>query len=297
MTDLESLRSQYITLYRTTLPSLAKARDPAQPKWSVYLDHCFARIILDNAIGKDRPWNEVLKAPATKSMSEEQLETAIELGEAIQKGDKNLMELDERSLELRGKTKAGVKRKEEEDTHSSPKRAKTSDKDVERPKEQTREEKDSKGSDAELESDKDGKNTTETPAGIIDQAALRAQINSHRSLTPFRRRTLILLTQVPRGRYTTYQALANGIAKTSPNITGGKKSSARAVGSAMRNNPFAPQVPCHRCLASDGRLGGFGGVWDDESENAKKKRRMLRAEGLRFDGKGKVVGSPFTGFK
>ena len=33
----------------------------------------------------------------------------------------------------------------------------------------------------------------------------------------------------------------------------------RAVGNAMRGNPYAPQVPCHRVVASDGTIGGFGG--------------------------------------
>ena len=74
-------------------------------------------------------------------------------------------------------------------------------------------------------------------------------------------------------------------------------SSARAVGSAMRNNPFAPTVPCHRVLAADGKLGGFGGDWGAEGRFAGEKRELLRSEGIRFDGKGKVVGSPFTGFK
>lgn len=72
MPSLEDLREQWNHLYRTQLPALAKAKDAAQPKWPVQLDHCFARIILDNAVGKDRPWNQVLKSPAYKNMSREQ---------------------------------------------------------------------------------------------------------------------------------------------------------------------------------------------------------------------------------
>ncbi|KAI3399153.1 hypothetical protein diail_7732, partial [Diaporthe ilicicola] len=79
MSSLEDLREQWNHLYRIRLPSLAKAKDTAQPKWPVQLDHCFARIILDNAVGKDLPWNQVLKSPAYKHMSRDQLETAIAL--------------------------------------------------------------------------------------------------------------------------------------------------------------------------------------------------------------------------
>jgi methylated-DNA-[protein]-cysteine S-methyltransferase len=53
----------------------------------------------------------------------------------------------------------------------------------------------------------------------------------------------------------------------------GSPGAARAVGQAMRRNPFAIVVPCHRVLASGGKLGGFsanGGVWT--------KRRMLAIE-------------------
>lgn len=103
MSSLEDLREQWNHLYRTQLPALAKAKDAAQPKWPVQLDHCFARIILDNAVGKDRPWNQVLKSPAYKNMSREQLDSAIALGEKLSRGEEDLVALDERSLSLRGK--------------------------------------------------------------------------------------------------------------------------------------------------------------------------------------------------
>ncbi|KAH8777353.1 DNA binding methylated-DNA--cysteine S-methyltransferase [Diaporthe sp. PMI_573] len=114
---------------------------------------------------------------------------------------------------------------------------------------------------------------------------------SSSDLIPFRRSILALLTQVPRGRYTAYQALADHVSGTS------HKSSVRAVGSAMRNNPFAPAVPCHRVLASDGTIGGFGGQWGEGGQHASEKRSLLREEGVKFDGKGKAVGSPFRGFR
>jgi hypothetical protein len=50
--DIDHLRQEWKSLYSETLPQMARSRDPAQTKWPVTLDHCFARIILDNVIGK-----------------------------------------------------------------------------------------------------------------------------------------------------------------------------------------------------------------------------------------------------
>ena len=62
-----------------------------------------------------------------------------------------------------------------------------------------------------------------------------------KSVTPFQERVYALLQQIPEGKVTTYAAMAKAL-----------NSSPRAVGGALRNNPFAPEVPCHRCVASDG---------------------------------------------
>jgi methylated-DNA-[protein]-cysteine S-methyltransferase len=53
----------------------------------------------------------------------------------------------------------------------------------------------------------------------------------------------------------------------------GKAGSARAVGQAMGRNPALIIIPCHRVIASDGRLGGF-------SNGLEKKKRLLRLEGI-----------------
>lgn len=50
------------------------------------------------------------------------------------------------------------------------------------------------------------------------------------------------------GQTSTYKALADELA-----------SSPRAVGTALSKNPFCPLIPCHRILASDGKMGGFSG--------------------------------------
>lgn len=109
------------------------------------------------------------------------------------------------------------------------------------------------------------------------------------SKTPFQKRVLTALCQVPRGQYTTYGTMSKYLS-----------SSPRAVGNALKNNPFAPQVPCHRVLASDGGLGGFMGSWGrggEKGKNDDKKLKLLREEGVRFGGNGKVVGKVWNGFK
>lgn len=69
---------------------------------------------------------------------------------------------------------------------------------------------------------------------------------------------------VPVGRVTSYGAIARFL---------GKPGSARAVGNALHANPFAPKVPCHRVVKSDGTVGGFAG-------GANKKIALLRREGV-----------------
>ena len=61
------------------------------------------------------------------------------------------------------------------------------------------------------------------------------------------------------------------------------------VGNALRHNPFAPFVPCHRIVSSDLRLGGFCGEWGTEGQEGSKcskKVQMLAQEGVFFSGKG-----------
>ena len=85
--------------------------------------------------------------------------------------------------------------------------------------------------------------------------------------TPFQKRVYQILKKVPRGKVTTYGALARKL-----------RSSPRAVGQALRKNPFAPQVPCHRVIRSDGSIGGFGG--EIKGKKIEEKIRMLRKEGV-----------------
>jgi RimJ/RimL family protein N-acetyltransferase len=78
--------------------------DAARPGWPVRLDHCFARILLDNACGGS--WRDHVRPPAHANMPLDQLELAIALGEAVLDGRADLALLNRRSLAWRGKTAA-----------------------------------------------------------------------------------------------------------------------------------------------------------------------------------------------
>lgn len=115
------------------------------------------------------------------------------------------------------------------------------------------------------------------------------RISLHPTLTPYRRRVYRVLLSVPSGRWTTYSAMATFLG-----------SSARAVGNAMRTNPFAPEVPCHRVLAANGTLGGYKGEWKVDGHKAgggfcEEKRLRLEEEGVVFVD-GKVSGVCFKEF-
>lgn len=105
--------------------------------------------------------------------------------------------------------------------------------------------------------------------------------------TAFEKSVWTLLCQIPRGQFTTYGLMSAHLS-----------SSPRAVGNALRRNPFAPEVPCHRVVATGRSLGGFKGQWPKNGEGITldEKRMLLRKEGVKFDEKGKVVGTPFVGF-
>jgi methylated-DNA-[protein]-cysteine S-methyltransferase len=90
-------------------------------------------------------------------------------------------------------------------------------------------------------------------------------------MTQFAEKVYSLLRQVPKGRVTTYKELANAL----------NTKAYRAVGQAMRNNPYAPKVPCHRVVASNGTIGGFKGK--KSGNEIKEKNAMLKKEGIMFE--------------
>ncbi|KAH8821432.1 6-O-methylguanine DNA methyltransferase [Xylogone sp. PMI_703] len=100
------------------------------------------------------------------------------------------------------------------------------------------------------------------------------------AVTEYQERVYTLLRQIPPGRVSSYAALSRALG-----------SSPRAVGGALRRNPFSPEVPCHRIISADGAVGGFFGEAQDAPSgiNRKKKLELLKDEGVLFDVKGNLV--------
>ena len=96
-------------------------------------------------------------------------------------------------------------------------------------------------------------------------------------ITPFQQRVYAALRHVPAGCVTTYGLLARHLGCRS----------AQAVGQALRRNPFAPEVPCHRVIAADLRLGGFCGA--RAGAQIRRKQALLAKEGVAFDAEGRLV--------
>jgi methylated-DNA-[protein]-cysteine S-methyltransferase len=63
--------------------------------------------------------------------------------------------------------------------------------------------------------------------------------------------------------------------------------STQAVGQALKRNPFAPEVPCHRVICTDGTLGGYAGK--RKGVRVDRKRRLLAEEGVAFDDEDHLV--------
>ncbi len=74
-----------------------------------------------------------------------------------------------------------------------------------------------------------------------------------RGLTPFQERVLRTTSRIVYGDLLTYRAVARAA---------GNEQASRAAGAAVGSNPIPIVVPCHRVVASDGTLGGYGGGLD-----------------------------------
>jgi methylated-DNA-[protein]-cysteine S-methyltransferase len=83
----------------------------------------------------------------------------------------------------------------------------------------------------------------------------------------FNQKVWALTARIPEGKVTTYADIARAL----------KTKGYRAVGNALNRNPYAPDVPCHRVVGSDGSLTGF-------ASGIPKKRKILKEEGIQFRG-------------
>jgi len=93
----------------------------------------------------------------------------------------------------------------------------------------------------------------------------------------FDERVWEVMKNIPKGKVTTYGLIAKKL----------NTRAYRAVGNACRSNPYAPVVPCHRVVKSDGSIGGFGGKTSGKS--VERKIRLLKKEGVKVKN-GKIVG-------
>ena len=83
--------------------------------------------------------------------------------------------------------------------------------------------------------------------------------------TKFQKKVWNYLKTIRKGTVKSYKQVAIAI---------NKPKSARAVANAVGKNPFAPKIPCHRVIRSDGSLGGYSG-----KGGLKTKKLLLKTEG------------------
>ena len=84
--------------------------------------------------------------------------------------------------------------------------------------------------------------------------------------TKFQKKVWNYIKSIKKGSLKTYKEVAIGI---------NRPKSARAVANAVGKNPFAPKIPCHRVIRSDGSLGGYSG-----KGGIKTKKKLLKKEGI-----------------
>ena len=110
-------------------------------------------------------------------------------------------------------------------------------------------------------------------AGRPVAAGLRFDLEDRRT---WDRRVLKAVAAIPCGQTASYGEIARRI---------GAPRAARAVGGAVGRNPVSLLIPCHRVIAADGTIGGYGGDgWGSREERLAIKRDLLTREGVRLVG-------------
>ncbi len=84
------------------------------------------------------------------------------------------------------------------------------------------------------------------------------------NLTDFEKNVLELTYKIPEGKVSTYGQIARVL---------GNKYYSRAVGNALNKNPFAPKIPCHRVIKTNGQIGGF-------AKGSSEKEKRLKMENI-----------------
>ncbi|KUO39364.1 MAG: hypothetical protein AVW06_04010 [Hadesarchaea archaeon DG-33-1] len=87
-------------------------------------------------------------------------------------------------------------------------------------------------------------------------------------MSKFQARVLELVSKIPEGKVTTYKKIARAL---------GSPNACRAVGNAIARNPRPPEIPCHRVVRSDGKIGGY-------RFGSNHKARLLAKEGIKIKG-------------
>ncbi len=86
------------------------------------------------------------------------------------------------------------------------------------------------------------------------------------------RDVLAAVAAVPWGTTVSYGEIARRV---------GAPRAARAVGGAVGRNPISLLIPCHRVIAADGTIGGYGGdAWGGRDDQLALKRELLLREGV-----------------
>ena len=88
--------------------------------------------------------------------------------------------------------------------------------------------------------------------------------NKIKNYPSFYRKVWLACYAIPRGETRSYGEIASII---------GNPGAARAVGTALSKNPFAPLIPCHRVVRKDGGLGGYSG-----RGGVRRKKKLLDGE-------------------